>query len=238
MSKGQGQVVCIISLGRFTNYGAKVVWDKKGALLTLPGGKTVKLMMRNNCPHAGPDIVKLFENLKKAEYKKRRIEQHIVKLVAARRAKLKNQQELDEHRRSGHILYSPDCPECKRGAARKRPHRRLETRMGGELSVDLSGPFIRGLPVTDRREKEETWPRYIVAGAFTSFTPKEALDRYEQERRDRIAAGLEGPVQLEETVSEKPRTLYYVEVVPSKGADNVVPAVCGVADHQPHKQCA
>ena len=89
MSKSQGKVVCIISLGRFTNYGAKVLWDKKGAQLTLPGGKTVKLMMRNNCPHASPEIVTLFEKLKKAHYKKRCIEEHLVKIVAARRAKFK-----------------------------------------------------------------------------------------------------------------------------------------------------
>ena len=74
MSPSQGPVVCIISLGRFTNYGAKMVWDKKGAFLTLPGGKTVKLTMQNNCPHAGPDIVNHFEKLKKQEYKKRRVE--------------------------------------------------------------------------------------------------------------------------------------------------------------------
>ena len=41
MTVSQGPVVCIISLGRFTNYGAKVVWDKKGAFLTMPGGKTL-----------------------------------------------------------------------------------------------------------------------------------------------------------------------------------------------------
>ena len=88
--------------------------------------------------------------------------------------------------------------------------------MGGELSVDISGPFIKGLPVTDRREKEELWPRYMVVGAFTSYTPKEPEDRYDQERRDRIAAILEGPVQLEETVNEKGQMLYFVEVVPTK----------------------
>ena len=45
--------------------------------------------------------------------------------------------------------------------------------MGGELSVDISGPFVKGLPVTDRREKEELWPRYMVVGAFTSYSPQD-----------------------------------------------------------------
>ena len=59
--------------------------------------------------------------------------------------------------------------------------------------MDLSVPFIKGLPVTDRREKGELWPIYMVVGAFVPFSPKEVQDRYDQERRDRIAAGLEGP---------------------------------------------
>ena len=59
MKVDQGRVVCIISLGRFTNYGAKVVWDKQGAYLTILGGKTVKLNMHNNCPHASSEIVKI-----------------------------------------------------------------------------------------------------------------------------------------------------------------------------------
>ena len=70
MDPSRGPVVCIISLGRFTNYGAKIAWDKKGAFLTLPGGKTVKLAMQNNCPHAGKDVVNHFEKLKQQEYKK------------------------------------------------------------------------------------------------------------------------------------------------------------------------
>ena len=149
----------------------------------------------------------------------------MIKLVTSFRVKLKTQKELDDHRRGGHAQYSPDCPECKRGAAKKRPHRRLQTRMGGELSVDISGPSIKGLPVTDRREKEGLWPRYMVVGAFTSYTPKEAEDRYDQERRDRSAAGLEGPVQLEQTVSKKGQMLYFVEVVPTKKTECVSPAI-------------
>ena len=91
--------------------------------------------------------------------------------------------------------------------------------------MDLSGPFIKGMPVTDRREKEELWPRYMVVGAFVPFSPKEVQDRYDQERRDRIAAGLEGPVQMETTVSQKGQTLYFVEVVSSKETKNTSPAI-------------
>ena len=91
--------------------------------------------------------------------------------------------------------------------------------------MDISGPFIKDLPVTDIRQKEELWPRYMVVGAFTSYSPQEAEDRYEKERRDRIAASLEGPVQLEETVNERGQMLYFVEVVPTKKTESVSPAV-------------
>ena len=65
----------------------------------------------------------------------------------------------------------------------------------------------------------------MVVGAFVPFSPKEVQDRYDQERRDRIAAGLEGPVQMETTVSQKGQTLYFVEVVSSKETKNTSPAI-------------
>ena len=131
MSPEQGAVGFIISLGRLTSYGAKIVWDKKGALLSMPGGKTVKLPMHNNCPHASPEIVRDFEALKARQYRRRQGEELLIKLATAHRAKLKSQQELDDHRRAGHPHYSPDCPECKKGAAKKRPHKRPQSKMGG-----------------------------------------------------------------------------------------------------------
>ena len=100
--------------------------------------------MYNNCPHASSEIVEKFEELKAEDYKNRRVKKLLVRLVTAQRLRLKTQKELDDHRRGGHAQYSPDCPECKRGAAKKRPHRRLLSRMGGELSVDISGPFVKG----------------------------------------------------------------------------------------------
>ena len=91
MSPEQGAVGFIISLGRFTSYGAKIFWDKKGAFLTMPGGKTVKLPMHNNCPHASPEIVRDFEALKARQYRKRQGEELLIKLATTHRAKLKSQ---------------------------------------------------------------------------------------------------------------------------------------------------
>ena len=48
------------------------------------------------------------------------------------------------------------------------------------------------------------------------FGEKEAKARYEQEVKDRQAAGLAGPVQLETTTRPEAQTLYFVESIPSK----------------------
>ena len=55
------------------------------------------------------------------------------------------------------------------GAARQRPHYRAPTRQGGELSVDIGGPYAKGVPVTDRPVAKHQWPRYILVGAFVPF---------------------------------------------------------------------
>ena len=123
--------------------------------------------------------------------------------------KIKTQQQLDEHRRQGHLRYSPDCPECKRGAANQRPYHRALTRQGGELSIDIGGPYIPGVPVTDRPAAKHQWPRYMLVGAFIPFGEKEAKARYDQEVKDRQAAGLAGPVQLETSIKPNAQTLYF-----------------------------
>ena len=61
----------------------------------------------------------------------------------------------------------------------------------------------------------------MVVGALTSYSPQEVEDRYEKERRDRIVAGLEGLVQLETTVNEKARMLFF----------------CGVSSYEEIRMC-
>ena len=113
MSENQEPIASIISLGRRIGYGAKMQWKKEGAFLTMPNGKTVKLPMRNNCPHASGEILKEFESLKDLEQRKRRGKQKTARLVRAYKAKITSQKQLDEHRRGGHAQYSAECPECK-----------------------------------------------------------------------------------------------------------------------------
>ena len=82
-------------------------------------------------------------------------------LYTALKLRIKTQQELDEHRRQGHVQYSPDCPECKRGAAKQRSHQRAFTRQGGESSVDIGAPYNPGMPVTDRIVAKHQCPRHM-----------------------------------------------------------------------------
>ena len=152
----------------------------------------------------------------------------MAQLLQACKTRLKSHKELDEHRRAGHPHYSPDCPECKRGVGKQRQHKRQYARLGGELSVDIAGPYPKGVPVTDREVIEELWPIYLVVGVFVPYLPKDNKGRYERECRDRIAAGLEGPVQLETTVIPKQQTLFYVECVPTRELNFVTAAIIGI----------
>ena len=82
--------------------------------------------------------------------------------------------------------------------------------------MDIGGPYVQGVPVTDRPVARHQWPRYMLVGAFVPFGEKEAKARYDQEVKDRHAANLEGPVMLETTTMPNSRTLYFVELLPAK----------------------
>ena len=89
-------------------------------------------------------------------------------------------------------------------------------RQGGELSIDIAGPFYLGVPVIDRPVVKALWPRHMLVGAFVPFGEKESKERYEQEVRDRRAAGLEGPIQLETFPKPGANTMYFVELISAK----------------------
>ena len=154
--------------------------------------------------------------MRQVDEKNRRVQNYFADLYKAVKLKFKSQQELDQHRREGHINYSPHCPECKSGTAKQRPHHRAAVRQGGELSIDIAGPVHPGIPVTDRPVVKSLWPRYMLVGAFVPFGEKEAKEWYEQEVRYRRAAGLEGPIQLETFTKPNAKTMYFVELISAK----------------------
>merc|ERR1711888_341922 len=103
-------------------------------------------------------MLEAFNMLKKKMQQPRKIREYSANLYQALKLRLRTQTELDDHRREGHSRYSPDCPECKRGAAKQRSHPILLTRQGGEFSVDIAGHYAEGIPVTDRPVAKQLWP--------------------------------------------------------------------------------
>ena len=214
VSEEQAKAPAIVSLGRLIQRGIKLEWTKTGASLVLPNKKKIKIPVRNNCPYANKQVLSIVKRLRKIEEKQRTIKSYYAQLYTALKVRLRTQGDLDEHRRQGHIEYSPDCPECKRGTAKQRAHHRAVTKEGGELSVDIGGPYPVGLPVSDQPNiAQHRYPKYLLAGAFIPFSQKEALDHYNDEVRDRRAMTLAGPVQLETFTKAKSQSLYFVELL-------------------------
>ena len=139
--------------------------------------------------------------------------------------RLKTWAELRRHRAGGHVQFSPDCPECRQGAGVVRPHARKGERVGGDLSIDIAGPFEEGLPVTDRPVSQAKNPVYFLVGAFVPFSREEANGIYVAETEITHAHNIQGPVQLETQVDDKKKTLYFTEVLPSKRVEGTEPAL-------------
>ena len=106
-------------------------WNDKKAVLTLPDGKRYAVSVVNNCPYVNLDTVNAIKRWKSGLEEERMLKHKLARAFRALKLKIKTQAELDEHRRQGHLKYSPDCPECKRGASKQRSHQRLFTRQGG-----------------------------------------------------------------------------------------------------------
>ena len=217
VSEEQSQTPVIISLGRLIKRGFKLEWTKTGASLILPNKRRIDVLVKNNCPYANKEVLKIVKKIRDFDEKARHKEECYVNLLTVAKRRLHSQGELDEHRRQGHVKYSPDCPECKKGVTKQRAHHRAEIKGGGELSVDIGGPYQPGTPITDQiNVAKHRYPKYMLVGAFIPFNEKDAKRRYEQEVRDRQAQGLEGPVLMEQFVKPGSQTIYFVEVLPEK----------------------
>ena len=51
------------------------------------------------------------------------------------------------------------------------------TREGGELSIDIGGPYAVGIPAVDRYVAKHRHPRYMLARAFIPFRERDAKAR-------------------------------------------------------------
>ena len=131
----------------------------------------------------------------------------------------------NRHRRKSHKQYPQFCPECLRGTGGTRPHHRLARPGGGELSIDISGPFPEGITPTDRPVTEADRPQYILVGAFTPFAQETALRRWERDTKELHTSGYEGPALYEEKESDEKTVVHYVEMLRSKRVEDTLPAI-------------
>ena len=58
-----------MSLGRLIQRGIKLEWTKDGASLVLPNKKRVAIPVRNNCPYANQEVLKIVKKLREFEEK-------------------------------------------------------------------------------------------------------------------------------------------------------------------------
>ena len=130
----------------------------EGAIFDVTRWKTLKVPNVNNRPYADKQILESFKMLKKQMQQTRKIQAYYTNLHKALKLRLRTQKELDDHRREGHAQYSPDCLECKRGAAKQRSHQRLFRRQSGELNVDIERPYDESIPITDGPMAKQLWP--------------------------------------------------------------------------------
>ena len=127
----------------------EMTWNSEVCKLTLPCGKEIHL------PREGGSIF-IFEDDAQVllEMKAKLRNKRVRALAAALATRLRDAAKLREHAAGGHIEFDPACPGCRGAHGRMRPHRRLDvrTRLGGQLSVDISGPHLPGKWPSGRQE--------------------------------------------------------------------------------------
>ncbi|CAE7222517.1 TY1B-PL [Symbiodinium sp. KB8] len=165
--------------------------------------------------------------------------------------RLQVQQSMKDHVLAGHVPYRKDCYACVAGRAKKQNHYRQTVSDSFVLSVDLAGPFKRGV-------HEGAKARYFLAAVFSIprapelngskgdkpeategvvlGEPGEWEKADEDDRDDDDGAGV-GPIELDDAPEDpEPQPLEQLELVhlpfvvplPSKGARDVMNGIKGI----------
>ena len=72
-SEEQAEIPSIVSLGRLIQKGIKLEWTKDGASLVLPNKRKVAISVRNNCPYANEEVLKIVKMLSEIEETDRKV---------------------------------------------------------------------------------------------------------------------------------------------------------------------
>ena len=81
---------------------------------------------------------------------------------------------MEEHLRHGHIPFRRDCLVCQQSLQQQPPHRKVKHPLGGVLSIDTTGPFIRAYDAGGYQSA------YILVGALTWTVPKDSKIKEEE----------------------------------------------------------
>ena len=84
---------------------------------------------------------------------------------AADEAVIGRVEEWKTHLQNDHLPYRKDCKTCLQSAGKARYHRRIVSREALTLSIDLAGPFQKGIDQGPADKLGEA--RYFMAGTFT-----------------------------------------------------------------------
>ncbi|CAK0858473.1 unnamed protein product [Prorocentrum cordatum] len=112
--------------------------------------------------------------------------------MAALATNLRTLTKLRERQEGGHIHFDVNCPQCRGAHGRMRQHFRHDasTRLGGQLSIDLSGPHLPGRWPSGRSEDTGRMAQHFLLGAFSVATAADTQNRADREGEAREAAGV------------------------------------------------
>ena len=79
-----------------------------------------------------------------------------------------------EHLQHGHVPFRRDCLVCQQSLQQQPPHRKVKHPLGGVLSIDATGPFIRAHDVGGYKAA------YILVGALAWTMPKDSKLKEEE----------------------------------------------------------
>ena len=154
------------------------------------------------------------------------------------------------HLQNDHLPFRKECQTCLRSAGKGRYHRKIVSREALSLSIDLAGPFVKG--IDQGAADKQAQAKYFLAGTFTVPVTKEgrSVMRGEPEVEDAEAGaeaiqqegeekGVEGESQeeppkddeeewlkkIEEEEGFEIRHLTLLEPLENRRATNLVQAV-------------
>ena len=85
-----------------------------------------------------------------------------------------------EHLQHGHVPFRRDCLVCQQSLQQQPPHRKGKHPLGGQNSIDTTGPFIRAHDVGGYKAA------YILLGALTWTVPKDSMLKKEEKKLENL----------------------------------------------------